>query len=283
MGGVSCFGAMMDVDISLMGYEQWVRFVFEHPVPEDAERAASWYDKIACAASQPATLVGHFTRMCGESVQIGQRYTVEQVDQGIWFLLSHPARFGRLLTDAGVPLERRLECIRAMYRVYAEYVTTIKSVVPNGFDMWWDLICSDFWANVQQRCRPINIAELDVGELMRQATEVLRRAEQVLSGEVVNSEDARQRALAEHGAKREALLPLLTEDERQILDALFNTLQRILELPNDVCQHCALHGLGHLHHPGVKGVVMQFLDGPGREWPPERQQWMRQCAACRIM
>ena len=41
----------------------------------------------------------------------------------------------------------------------------------------------------------------------------------------------------------------------QILDAILETLARILELPDPVTQGCALHGLGHLRHIGVRSLV----------------------------
>ena len=40
------------------------------------------------------------------------------------------------------------------------------------------------------------------------------------------------------------------EDER-MQDVMFDTLAKILELASSSCQMAALHGLGHLHHPGT--------------------------------
>lgn len=273
----------MDVDISLMGYEQWVRFLFEHPVPEEGNYESSWKDNITCEVSQPVALIEHVTRMCGELVQIGQRYTAEQVDQGIWFLLSYPAELGLFLLNTEVPVEQRIECVRAMYRVYADYVTILKSPVPNCFDMWWDLICASFWSTVRHRLQPINLAEIDLEKVVQDAAAALMCADKVLSGEVVNSEDRRQESMAKKAAGREAMGPQLTEDECMVFEAMFETLQRILELPNDVCRYSALHGLGHLHHPGVRGVIQRFLDGPGQDWSPDGKKWLRECAEGRIM
>lgn len=40
---------------------------------------------------------------------------------------------------------------------------------------------------------------------------------------------------------------------------LFGVLQRILALPSATCQRGALHGLGHLLHPGTDVVIDRFL------------------------
>ena len=273
----------MDIDISLMGYDQWVRFLFEHPVPEDEDHESKWSNDITCEVSQPAGLIRHVTRMCRELTQIGQRYTAAQVDQGIWFLLSYPGEFGPFLLHTQVPIERRLECIRAMYQVYSDYVTTLPSPIPNCFDMWWDLICHDFWSKVEQRLKPINLVDTNLGKLIQDANAAIDLATRALSDEIVIAADKRQQAMAKMAAERAAMIPHLTEDERMIFEALFETLQRISELPKNFCQYCAFHGLGHLHHPGVKAVELRFMEGPGRFMPPSNKHWLRECAEGRIM
>jgi hypothetical protein len=43
-------------------------------------------------------------------------------------------------------------------------------------------------------------------------------------------------------------------------DVMFDTLVRILSLPQRSCQEAALHGLGHLHHPDTENAVQRFLN-----------------------
>jgi hypothetical protein len=52
------------------------------------------------------------------------------------------------------------------------------------------------------------------------------------------------------------------EDEA-MQDVMFETLVRILSLPERSCQEAALHGLGHLHHPNTKEAVQRFLSSNG--------------------
>ena len=48
-------------------------------------------------------------------------------------------------------------------------------------------------------------------------------------------------------------------DDLLLQDVMFETLARILMLESEICQGAALHGLGHLHHPGTGELVDQFL------------------------
>ncbi len=50
----------------------------------------------------------------------------------------------------------------------------------------------------------------------------------------------------------------LDSESRVLLDAIFDTLKRILNLQHTEAQRCALHGLGHLYHPGVRETVQHY-------------------------
>jgi hypothetical protein len=62
---------------------------------------------------------------------------------------------------------------------------------------------------------------------------------------------------------------LLSEEDRTLVDAMFETLVEILKLDNDTTKSCALHGLGHLHHPGVPAVVQEYIDGHSSGLDPD--------------
>lgn len=57
-----------------------------------------------------------------------------------------------------------------------------------------------------------------------------------------------------------AMYPLLPAAEKEVLDAIFRTLVRILSLEDDRTKSYALHGLGNCHHPGVKPTVQAIID-----------------------
>jgi len=66
----------------------------------------------------------------------------------------------------------------------------------------------------------------------------------------------------------------LDSESRALLDAMFETLKRILDLPCIEAQRCALHGLGHLHHPGVRNTVQHYIDARKSELD---LAWLERC------
>ncbi|MDB6123041.1 MAG: hypothetical protein JWQ71_2034 [Pedosphaera sp.] len=75
----------------------------------------------------------------------------------------------------------------------------------------------------------------------------------------------------------------LDSDGRALLDAAFETLCLILSLNDERCQAYALHGLGHLHHPGVIQVVQRFIDSHRSEMNSENLLWLEQCRDGTVM
>jgi len=75
----------------------------------------------------------------------------------------------------------------------------------------------------------------------------------------------------------------LNEEQKTLLDALLETLTRILALPDKRTQGYALHGLGHLHHPGVRETVQRFLDDHRHELPPDGIRWVEMCRDGTVM
>jgi hypothetical protein len=58
-------------------------------------------------------------------------------------------------------------------------------------------------------------------------------------------------------------------EDLQLQDIFFETLAKILFLDSETCQGAALHGLGHLHHPGTGELVDRYL----RERPSLTTEW----------
>jgi hypothetical protein len=48
-------------------------------------------------------------------------------------------------------------------------------------------------------------------------------------------------------------------EDAAMQDVMFQTLSSLLALDSPICQGAALHGLGHLHHPGTEELVHQYL------------------------
>lgn len=48
-------------------------------------------------------------------------------------------------------------------------------------------------------------------------------------------------------------------EDKAMQDVMFETLSKILALPQAQCQFAALHGLGHLHHPETLDLIGNYL------------------------
>jgi hypothetical protein len=71
--------------------------------------------------------------------------------------------------------------------------------------------------------------------------------------------------------------------ESEILDAIFETLARVLRLPDLESQGCALHGLGHLPHNGVRSLVQAYIDNHQSDLRPDEIAWLEQCRDGTVM
>jgi hypothetical protein len=69
----------------------------------------------------------------------------------------------------------------------------------------------------------------------------------------------------------------LTRDQDQMLNAMYHTLSRILDIDHRGCQWCALHGIGHLYHPLAKDRVHRYLDVHRNEFSDEEVRWVESC------
>ena len=69
----------------------------------------------------------------------------------------------------------------------------------------------------------------------------------------------------------------LSVDAKQIAEAVYQTLLRMLALNHPACEWSALHGLGHLHHPLGRQTVQQYLDVHRGELSDEDVKWVERC------
>lgn len=72
-------------------------------------------------------------------------------------------------------------------------------------------------------------------------------------------------------------LSRLDAESTALLEAMFETLKQILSVPDPRTQGYALHGLGHLHYPGVRELIQRYLDENRDRFTEEHLQWIEQC------
>jgi len=75
----------------------------------------------------------------------------------------------------------------------------------------------------------------------------------------------------------------LDAESRLLLDVVFETLAKILGLPDTRTQGYALHGLGHLHHPAVRETVQVYIDNHKTEVTEQGLRWLEQCRDGTVM
>jgi hypothetical protein len=70
---------------------------------------------------------------------------------------------------------------------------------------------------------------------------------------------------------------ILTTDQDQMVNTMYHTLSRILDIDHQGCQWCALHGIGHLYHPLARDRVQRYLDVHRNEFSDEDVRWVESC------
>jgi len=234
---------MADAQV-MADFDEWLRYVFDRPVYEDE----AWYWKVEHlfdpdAADSPQVprdlVVRHLTRLFVEPVVLLERFTLEQVNQGLWYIASDSCSdHARAVLDMTVPWPERERCIESAYNLnerlfvvscedVCSHVRTPDNPLNGVCYMWWDLIPLGIERDypedyLEQLDRPIETGR--AGPDVRIDPASLRK-----------QKDAHRTMLA--------------------------TMERILTLPSIACREGALH-LGHFHehYPReVERIVDMFL------------------------
>jgi hypothetical protein len=145
---------LRDLDLSSLSFEEFTEFFFAREVVPDEKQydcflidlhGEKYFESIP---SSPEVLVNHLARLFSEFGQIASKYTLAQIDQGVWGMWGENLRLYEFLFASSVSLECRLSCIRSMYHVYSDYVSQLEREPDrgeSGIYMWWDLILHGFW------------------------------------------------------------------------------------------------------------------------------------------
>jgi hypothetical protein len=225
-------------DVSTLSYEDFILYFFTNSGDEFWQLNLEGNPFVMPEIANPTLVVRYLTRFCIEFRQLADRLPLETLGRGIDGMLSLAFfHLERTLWNDTVDLQDRVNCIRSMRRVFADFVATSEAeVLEGGFYMWWDNVCTSFWSD--------------------------QKHEKKLNAENYN---------------------LLSERDRKLADAIFETLIEILNLDDDRTNSCALHGLGHLHHPGVCAVVQEYIDGHRSELDAKGISWLEECRDGTVM
>ena len=133
-------------------YEEWVRWVFDHPVTQPAWHFgvdAPWWNSEA----DPRRTVSHLRTLFEGAHQLVGAYTDAQLGQGLNFLASNACSMHAFaLVSPHVPREERLAALSAIYDLYAGLFAARCAPLlghrSQGADlplnsicyMWWDVL-----------------------------------------------------------------------------------------------------------------------------------------------
>jgi len=215
------------LDLSKFSFDQFVEFFFEHP-----ENDQFWYGDPKYALREimisSPVLVDHLTRLFSDFGAAVKNYSPTQISHGIWAIFSPAFCLAEVLWDSSVPIEKSIECIRAMGKLFADFVQSNDAEpLQKCFYMWWHIVVTGFWVH--------------------------------------------------QGQFESADVSLLNPESTVLLETMFETLTQILSTADPRIQGYALHGLGHLQHPGVHDVVQHYLDQNKDRFAEEHVQWIEQC------
>jgi hypothetical protein len=130
-------------------FDQWLDAAFDHPVRKREwywnEHFDTYWDSLGLS---DAVTVEYMTRLFMAPEQL-KRYSLEQVAQGIWFLIgeSSPGKSAYALLSSEVPLNPRIDCVRAIANFFRMFVAPVapgkandrKDEFQGACYMWWDI------------------------------------------------------------------------------------------------------------------------------------------------
>ena len=122
----------MSVDLNNYSFEEWLGFVFDHPVEEPP-----WFFSTEWEG-RPEIVLKYVIELFKNPGILLDRYSVEQIEQGFWFLLGAFGEVSNWIWDNRISWKLREETIRQMVTVFENLFTKVR------FDqicyMWWDLL-----------------------------------------------------------------------------------------------------------------------------------------------
>jgi len=141
----------MQFPITEISFKDWVWHIFGHPVTDPA-----WYwdvDEDSYDTGPADATVDYLTRLMQNSGQLLKGYPKAWIDQGFWYLLAG-SNYPQAIIDEAIPLESRLQLVRAMGDLFADVFAVRCSHHLSHLDhagqepvplncacyMWWDVL-----------------------------------------------------------------------------------------------------------------------------------------------
>lgn len=119
-------------DLSALNYDEWLGFVFDHPIHEPLWHFSENWDY---ELSDPGKVLGYIDTLFNNPAPLLRRFSQPHIDQGFWFLPG-PNGLMWLLASLTVPWESRRRTIRSMEPLFRDFFAQVE--LGSSVYMWWD-------------------------------------------------------------------------------------------------------------------------------------------------
>ena len=134
----------MILDLREVGWTDWLKAVFDHPVPV-TRNADEWYwDSDLQLLVNPRVQIEFFARMCSEPGVLLDLFTLDQIDQGLWYIFGAGGEddFSHHLWNADVPWAIRQRAISSIPKLWPGLFE--RADVGSMSHMIWDSLAYDY-------------------------------------------------------------------------------------------------------------------------------------------
>ena len=128
-------------DVSRLTYDEWVNFVFDHPVQEAFsdrpmdEEPWHFQDEWRYEVSAPERVLEYLGRLFRDPAFLTERFSAAQIDQGFWFIPG-PSGFMGLILHQGIAWDKRRTAIHSIADLFELLFAKIN--LRTACYMWWD-------------------------------------------------------------------------------------------------------------------------------------------------
>ncbi|MBI1215900.1 MAG: hypothetical protein GC185_08800 [Alphaproteobacteria bacterium] len=162
-------------DLSNISYEEWLDFVFDHPV---TDILFAWHNDEAWGYTCPEVMaVSYMTRMFKSSAGLTEKYTIGQIDQGLWFIPG-PNGFLRFVVSDAVQFQQKKECIEAIGSLFDDLLCKNANLNVAGY-MWWDSVftyCAFKKNSLSRETEVLSVVASTIANMLQHGCALARRS-----------------------------------------------------------------------------------------------------------
>src|SRR5438105_2054952 len=120
-------------DPSHLNYEDWLQYFFDRPIIAFGAEGDVWRQETALVeVEDKAKLLGYLQRFNTDYSLITNRFSMAQIDQGLWELYGGGVHAGSLLAAEEIPIDSRLNAIESFEQLYRQAVKGWMGDIKNG-------------------------------------------------------------------------------------------------------------------------------------------------------